>query len=349
MASRRGGSKRKQIGSSSAGGQAQEEGNLVDNALFMDDDAINRYNFLKNLAVLPCNCVKFSQFPQGDMLIEQIFRDIEWINYLKIKEPVYHEVVHQFYANLKPKKNTCRTMVSGISFQFSPREICATLEIPEGGDDQFEGVNISEVRATIAPNCTTGHINVGFLTPEHRALQWIISRILAQRKSSKSVVLSGDLLWFDYLLKRKRLNLGRFIYRNLIKTYPSNMGLPHGALITRLVKRNNVDLTPFMLGKVQSGTTLNKASFENIQYEFRNGSWRKKGDQAMEQQSDEEEGDGDQEMAEQGKKNMETEMNGFRTKMRGRMTNVEGKLTNVEGKLDRLVNHFFPPPPPDAT
>ncbi|GKV32436.1 hypothetical protein SLEP1_g41045 [Rubroshorea leprosula] len=59
MASRRGGSKRKKIGSSSASGQAQEEGNLVDNALFMADDAINRYNFVKNLAVLPCNCVKF--------------------------------------------------------------------------------------------------------------------------------------------------------------------------------------------------------------------------------------------------------------------------------------------------
>ncbi|GKU93073.1 hypothetical protein SLEP1_g6706 [Rubroshorea leprosula] len=135
---------------------------------------------------------------------------------------------------------------------------------------------------------------------EHRALQWIISRILAQRKGSKSIVFSGDLLWFDYLLKRKRLNLGRFIYWNLIKNYLSNMGLPHGALITRLVKRNNIDLTPFMLGKAQSGTTLNKASFENMQYEFRNGSWRKKGDQAMEQQSDEEEGDGDQEMAKQG-------------------------------------------------
>ncbi|GKV18357.1 hypothetical protein SLEP1_g28753 [Rubroshorea leprosula] len=130
--------------------------------------------------------------------------------------------------------------------------------------------------------------------------KWIISRILAQRKGSKSIVLSGDLLWFDYLLKRKRLNLRRFIYWNLIKTYSSNMGLPHGALITRLVKRNNVDFTPFMLGKVQSGTTLNKASFENMQYEFRNGSWRTKRDLVMEQQSDEEEGDTDQEMAEQG-------------------------------------------------
>ncbi|GKV52689.1 hypothetical protein SLEP1_g59260 [Rubroshorea leprosula] len=45
-----------------------------------------------------------------------------------------------------------------------------------------------------------------------------------------------------------------------------------------------------------------------------------------------------------GKKNMElhTDFYGFRTEMRGRMN-------NVEGKLDRLVNHFFPPPPPDAT
>ncbi|GLU08770.1 hypothetical protein SLE2022_256600 [Rubroshorea leprosula] len=190
-------------------------------------------------------------------------------------------------------------MVFGISLQFSPREICATLEIPEGGDDQFEGVNISEVRATIAPNCTAGQINVGFLTPEHRALQWIISRILAQRKGSKSVVLSGDLLWFDYLLKRKRLNLGRFIYRNLIKTYSSNMGLPHGALITRLVKRNNVNLTPFMLGKVRNvpgGTTLTKAFFEKMDCLFRNGFWIKKG----EQEGDEEKGDTDQEMAEQG-------------------------------------------------
>ncbi|GKV15430.1 hypothetical protein SLEP1_g26226 [Rubroshorea leprosula] len=175
MASRRGRSKRKQIGSSSADGQAQEEGNVVDNALFVDDDAINRYNFVKNLAMLPCNCVKFSQFPQGDMLVEQIFRDIG-----------------------------------------------------------------------------------------------------------------------------KRLNLGRFIYRNLIKNYSSNMGLPHGALITRLVKRNNIDLTHFMLGKAQSGTTLNKASSKKMQVVFRSGSWMKKGDQAMEQQDDEEEGGIDQEMAKQG-------------------------------------------------
>ncbi|GKV48795.1 hypothetical protein SLEP1_g55587 [Rubroshorea leprosula] len=360
MASRRGGSKRKQIGSSSAGGQAQEEGNLVDNALFVDDDAINRYNFVKNLAVLPCNCVKFSQFPQGDMLVEQIFRDIEWKNYVEIKEHVYYEVVHQFYANLKPRGNKCKTMVSGISFQFSPREICATLEIPEGGDDQFEGVNISEVRATIAPNCTAGQINVGFLTPEHRALQWIISRVLAQRKGSKSVVLSGDLLWFDYLLKRKRLNLGRFIYRNLIKTYSSNMGLPHGALITRLVKRNNVDLTPFMLGKVQSGTTLTKASFEKMDCLFRNGTWIKKG----EQEGDEEEGDTDQEMAEQGAEDHEDDsprpfrvsmqrtnretMELMISEMQQLHTDFYGFRTEMRGKLDQLINHFFPPPPPDA-
>ncbi|GKU99869.1 hypothetical protein SLEP1_g12651 [Rubroshorea leprosula] len=121
-----------------------------------------------------------------------------------------------------------------------------------------------------------------------------------KRKGSKSVVLTSDLPWFDYLLKQKRLNLGRFIYHNIIKTYSSDMGLPHGALITRLVKRNNIDLESFKHGKIKVGTTLTQASFENMQYEFQNGSWRKKGDQAMEQQGDEEEGDADQEMVEQG-------------------------------------------------
>ncbi|GKV30791.1 hypothetical protein SLEP1_g39567 [Rubroshorea leprosula] len=100
--------------------------------------------------------------------------------------------------------------------------------------------------------------------------------------------------------KRKRLNLGRFIYHNVVKSYSSDMGLPHVALITRLVKRNNIDLESFKHGKVKAGTTLTKASFDKMQYKFWNDSWRKKGDQAMEQQSDEEEGDADQEMAEQG-------------------------------------------------
>ncbi|GKU95338.1 hypothetical protein SLEP1_g8709 [Rubroshorea leprosula] len=296
MASRRGESKRKQIGSSSAGGQAQEEGNLVDNVLFVDDDAINRYNFFKNLAVLPCNCVKFSQFPQGDMRVEQIFRELGWKDYIEIKEPVYYEVVHQFYANLKPRENKCKTMVAGVSFQFSPRDICAVLDIPARGDDEFLDVNHALVRAIIAPNCIENQIKAGFLTPENRVLQWIISRIIAQRKGSKSYVLASDLPWFDYLLNGKR-----------------------------------------------------------------------KG----EQEGDEEEGDTNQEMAEQGAKEHEddsprsfrasmqrinretmelmisemqqlhTDFYGFRTKMRGRMT-------NVEGKLNQLVNHFFPPTPPDA-
>ncbi|GKV05461.1 hypothetical protein SLEP1_g17470 [Rubroshorea leprosula] len=141
-------SKRKQIGSSSAGGQTQEEGNLVDNALFVDDDAINHYNVVKNLAVLPCN-------------------------------------------------------------------------------------------------------------------NW------------------------------KRLNLDRFIYHNIIKNYSLDMGFPHGALITRLVKRNNIDLESFKHGKIKAGTTLTQASFEKMQIVFQNGDCRKRGDQAMGQQSDEEEGDAD--------------------------------------------------------
>ncbi|GKV13569.1 hypothetical protein SLEP1_g24564 [Rubroshorea leprosula] len=181
MASRRGGSKRKQIGSSSVGGQAQEEG------------------------------------------------------------------------------NKCKAMVVGVSFQFSPRDICAVLDIPEGGDDEFQ-----------------------------------------DRKGSKSFVIASDLLCFDYLLNGKRVNLGRFIFWSLIKNYSSDMGLPHGALITRLVKRNNIDLESFKHGRIKAGTTLTKASFEKMQVVFRNGSWTKKGDQAMEQQDDEEEGDTYQEMVEQG-------------------------------------------------
>ncbi|GKV21565.1 hypothetical protein SLEP1_g31535 [Rubroshorea leprosula] len=325
MASKRAGSKRKQVGSSSAGGQAQEEGNLVDNALFVDDDAINRYNFFKNLAVLPGNCVKFSQFPQGDMHVEQMFRELGWKEYVEIKEHVYYEV-------------------------FSPRDICAVLDIPERGDDEFLDVNHALVRATIAPNCVENQIKVGSLTPENRALQWIISRIIAQRK-------------------------GRYIFWSIIKPYSPTTGLPHGALITRLVKRNNIDITSFRFGTVPGGTTLTKASFEKMDCLFINGIWIKK----REQERDEEEGDTDQEMAEQGAEEHEddnprpfrasmqrtnretmelmisemqqlhTDFYGFRTEMRGIMTNVEGKLTNVEGKLDRLVNHFFPPPPPDAT
>ncbi|GKV41942.1 hypothetical protein SLEP1_g49409 [Rubroshorea leprosula] len=141
---------------------------------------------------------------------------------------------------------------------------------------------------------------VGSFAPENRALQWIVSRIIAQRKGSKSFVFASDLPWFNYLLNGKRVNLGRFIFRSLIKNYSSDMGLPHGALITRLVKRNNIDLESFKHGIIKAGTTLSKASFEKMQYEFRNGSWRKQGHQAMEQQSDEEEDDADQEMAEQG-------------------------------------------------
>ncbi|GKV39618.1 hypothetical protein SLEP1_g47365 [Rubroshorea leprosula] len=326
MASRRAGSKRKQMGSLSAEGQAQEEGNTYASSLFWDQETFDKYNAVKNLLVPPCNSVKFSQFLQGDMHVEE----------------------------------------------FSPREICAALEIPERGDDEFEDVNTSVVRATIAPNCTASQINVGFLTPENRALQWIISHIFAQRKGSKFVVLGSDLSWFDYILKRKRLNLERFIYRNLIKNYSSNMGLPHGALITRLAKRNNIDLTPYRLGKIQGGTTLNTASFENMQYELLNGIWRKIGDQAMEQQGDEEEGDVDQEMAEQRegqhggdslrpfqasmqKTNRETmelminEMRQLHTDFYGFQKEMRGRMDSMDGKLDQLINHFFPPPPPSAT
>ncbi|GKV13811.1 hypothetical protein SLEP1_g24786 [Rubroshorea leprosula] len=108
-----------------------------------------------------------------------------------------------------------------------------------------------------------------------------------------------------------------------------------------------------------------------MQVVFQNGSWKKKGDQAMEQQ-DNEEGDTDQEMAEQREeehggdslrpfqasmqrtncKTMElmisemrqlpTDFYGFRRKMRGRMD-------TMDGKMDQLVNHFFPLPPPSAT
>ncbi|GKV46223.1 hypothetical protein SLEP1_g53222 [Rubroshorea leprosula] len=210
--------------------------------------------------------------------------------------------------------------------EFTPKDICVVLAIPEVEDDKFENVNHALVRATIAPNCTENQIKVGSLTPENRALQWIISYIIAQRKGSKSYVLASDLPWFDYLLNRKRVNLGRFIFRSIIKPYSPTTGLPHGALITRLVKRNNIDLTS-----------------------FRNGIWIKKG----EQEGDEEEGDTDQEMAEQGaekhegdsprpfrvsmqrtnRKTMElminemrqlhTDFYDFRTKMRGRMDTVD--------------------------
>ncbi|GKV50242.1 hypothetical protein SLEP1_g56954 [Rubroshorea leprosula] len=211
-----------------------------------------------------------------------------------------------------------------------------------------------------------------FFSLENKALQWIISRILAQRKESKSVVLTSDLPWFDYLLKRKRLNLGKFIYHNIIKNYSSNMGLPHGALITRLVKRNNIDLESFKHGKIKAGTTLTQASFEKMQIVFRNGDWRKRGDQAIGQQSDEEEGDADQEMAEQGEEehgsdsprpfqtsmqrtNRETmklmvnEMRQLHTDFYGFRTKMKGRMDTMDGKLDQLVNHFFPPPPPSAT
>ncbi|GKU89735.1 hypothetical protein SLEP1_g3831 [Rubroshorea leprosula] len=67
MASRRAGSKRKQVGSSSTGGQAQEEGNISQSNLFLDTQASAKYEIIKNIAVLSCNCIKFSQFPQGDM------------------------------------------------------------------------------------------------------------------------------------------------------------------------------------------------------------------------------------------------------------------------------------------
>ncbi|GKV17688.1 hypothetical protein SLEP1_g28157 [Rubroshorea leprosula] len=66
-------------------------------------------------------------------------------------------------------------------------------DISEGGDDEFLDVNHALVRATIAPNCTENQIKVGSLTPKNRALQWIISRIIAQRKGSKSYVLASDL------------------------------------------------------------------------------------------------------------------------------------------------------------
>ncbi|GKV18276.1 hypothetical protein SLEP1_g28681 [Rubroshorea leprosula] len=114
MASRRAGSKRRQVGSSSAGGQAQAEGNIPQSNLFLDTQASAQYDIIKNMAVLSCNCVKFSQFPQGDMRIEQIFRELGWKNYIELKEPVYYEVVHQFYANLKPRGNRCKTMVAGM-------------------------------------------------------------------------------------------------------------------------------------------------------------------------------------------------------------------------------------------
>ncbi|GKV50742.1 hypothetical protein SLEP1_g57440 [Rubroshorea leprosula] len=100
---------------------------------------------------------------------------------------------------------------------------------------------------------------------------------------------------------------------------------------------------------------------------FRNGTWIKKG----EQEGDEEEGDTDQEMAEQGaedheddsprpfrasmqRTNRETmesmisEMQQLHTDFYGFRTEMRGSMTDVKGQLERLVNHFFPPPPPDA-
>ncbi|GLT26485.1 hypothetical protein SLA2020_015470 [Shorea laevis] len=263
-------------------------------------------------------------------------------------------------------------MVAGVSFQFTPKDICAVLNIPEGRDAEFEDVNYALVRATLSPNCTENQIKVGLLSPENRALQWIISRIIVQRKGSKSYVLGTDLPWFDYLLTRKRVNLGRFIFRSLTKSFSSDMSLPYGALITRLVRAHNIDLEPFKNGTIKVGTTLTKASFEKMQVVFQNGSWRRKGDQAMEQQDDEEEGDADQEMAAEGEaehegdsprpfhasmqrtnrdtlevminemRQLHTDFYDFRTEMRARMD-------SVDGKLDTLVNHFFPPPPPSAT
>ncbi|GKU88014.1 hypothetical protein SLEP1_g2329 [Rubroshorea leprosula] len=284
----------------------------------------------------------------------------------------YNDEELQEGLEVKGNKWVVLAPVVKLKKKFSPRDICIVLAIPEGGDDEFQDVNHALVRVRIAPNCTENQIKVGSFSPENRALQWIISRIIAQRKRSKSFVLASDLPWFDYFLNGKRVNLGRFIFRSLIKNYSLDMGLSHCALITRLVKRKNIDLDPFKHGRIKVGTILTKAFFEKMQVVFQNGSWMKKGDQAMEQQADEEEGDTYQEMAEQteeeheddslrpfrvsmqrtNRKTMElmiseiqqlhTDFYGFRTEMRGRMN-------NVEGKLDRLVNHFFPPPPPDAT
>ncbi|GKV05430.1 hypothetical protein SLEP1_g17445 [Rubroshorea leprosula] len=114
MGSRRAGRKRKQVGNSSVGGQAWEEGNIFDSSPFWEKEASQKYEAVKNLSVLPCNNVKFSQFPQGDMNVKAIFSEIGWISFLEIKELVYNDVVHQFYANLKPKKKKCKTMVSGM-------------------------------------------------------------------------------------------------------------------------------------------------------------------------------------------------------------------------------------------
>ncbi|GKV10956.1 hypothetical protein SLEP1_g22252 [Rubroshorea leprosula] len=94
---------------------------------------------------------KFSQFPQGNMHVEEIFRELGWSNFLEIKEHVYNDVVYQFYANLKPKREKCKTKVNGVVIQFSPREICNVLEISEGGDDEFENVNHEEIRLALAP------------------------------------------------------------------------------------------------------------------------------------------------------------------------------------------------------
>ncbi|GKV46075.1 hypothetical protein SLEP1_g53087 [Rubroshorea leprosula] len=265
-----------------------------------------------------------------------------------------HEEVQQTHELKEPTFARERSYVKGneiigdpskeVTTRSHAHNTCAFVAFisqiePSNLDDKFEDVNTSIVRAIIALNCTVGQINVGLLTLENRALQWIISRILAQRKGSKVIVFGGDLLWFDYLLKRKRLNIRRFIYRNLIKNYSSNMGLPHGALITRLVKRNNIDLTPYRLGKIQGDEEEGDADQEMVEHE-------------------EEEHGGDSprpfraSMQRTNRKTMELMINemrqlhidfyGFRTEMRGRMD-------SMDGKLDQLINHFFPPPPPSAT
>ncbi|GKV17686.1 hypothetical protein SLEP1_g28155 [Rubroshorea leprosula] len=207
---------------------------------------------------------------------------------------------------------------------------------------------------------------------EVKGNKWVVLapvvNLKKKRKGSKSYVLASDLPWFDYLFNGKRVNLRRYIFWSIIKPYSPTTGLPRGAVITKLAKRNNIDLTSFRFGTVPGGTTLTKASFKKLDCLFRNGIWIKKG----EQEGHEEEGDTDQEMAEQGAEeheddsprpfrvsmqriNRETmelmifEMQQLHTDFYGFWTEMGGRMTNMEGKLDQLVNHFFPPPPPDAT
>ncbi|GKV48992.1 hypothetical protein SLEP1_g55766 [Rubroshorea leprosula] len=267
-------------------------------------------------------CQEFSKAMQGEFEMSMM-GELNFFLGLQIKQSKEGIFINQSkYTKEMLKKfgmETCKPIATPMSTSINLDK--DEGDIPEGGDDEFLDVNHALVRATIAPNCTENQIKVGSLTPENRALQWTISRIIAQRNGSKSFVLASDLPWFDYLLNEKRVNLGIFIFQSLIKNYSSDMGLPHGALITR---------------GSSNGTDTDQEIAEQREEEHEDDSPRPF--QASMQRTNRE----TMELMISEMWQLHTDFYGFRTEMRGRMH-------NVEGKLDRPVNHFFPPPPPDAT